>query len=77
MKVACTVWSGGKGRDNIESLPITIIRELATEMLKEVRGIYPTLFKNAGPSCIGNPCPEGKMTCGKITEVRYRFENLI
>lgn len=53
------------------------IRELATEMLKEVRGIYPTLFKNAGPSCIGNPCPEGKMTCGKITEVRYRFENLI
>ena len=52
------------------------IRELAIQMLKEVKNIYPTLFKNAGPSCIGNPCPEGKMTCGKIIEVREKFENL-
>ena len=52
------------------------IRELAIQMLKEVKDIYPTLFKNAGPSCIQKSCPEGKMTCGKIMEVRENFKNL-
>lgn len=52
------------------------IRQLATQMLKEVKGIYPILFKNAGSSCIGSHCPEGKMTCGKIVEVREKFKNL-
>ncbi len=52
------------------------IRELATEMLKMVKGVYPTLFKNAGPACLKEPCPEGRMTCGKIVEVRNRFDNL-
>lgn len=52
------------------------IRELALEMLKEVKGIYPILFKNAGPACVRGKCPEGKMTCGKIDEVRERFKNL-
>ncbi|WP_313758349.1 FAD-dependent thymidylate synthase [Tissierella sp.] len=49
------------------------IRELAILMLSEVKKIYPTLFKNAGPGCINGPCPEGKMTCGKIAEVREKF----
>ncbi|MGJ0847545.1 thymidylate synthase (FAD) [Tissierella praeacuta DSM 18095] len=49
------------------------IRELAILMLIEVKKIYPTLFKNAGPGCINGPCPEGKMTCGKISEVREKF----
>lgn len=52
------------------------IRELAIKMLKEVRKVYPTLFKNAGPGCINGPCPEGKMTCGKMVEVRERFYDL-
>lgn len=26
VKVACPVWSGGKGRDNFKALPITISR---------------------------------------------------
>ncbi len=52
------------------------IRELATRMLVEVRKVYPTIFKNAGPSCITGPCPEGKMTCGRIVEVREKFKNL-
>lgn len=52
------------------------IRELAILMLKEVKKIYPILFKNAGPGCINGPCPEGKMTCGKIIEVRERFKDL-
>ncbi|NLN14257.1 MAG: FAD-dependent thymidylate synthase [Tissierellia bacterium] len=53
------------------------IRALATEMLKEVKKVYPVLFKNAGPACINGPCPEGNMTCGKIKEVRETFSKLI
>ncbi|MBU5425631.1 FAD-dependent thymidylate synthase [Tissierella pigra] len=49
------------------------IRSLATSMLKEVRKVYPILFKNAGPRCVNGPCPEGKMSCGKMVEVRERF----
>lgn len=53
------------------------IREMATKMLKLVREVAPTIFKNAGPNCLIGPCPEGNMTCGKIAEVRKRFgENL-
>ncbi|MCQ4924452.1 FAD-dependent thymidylate synthase [Tissierella carlieri] len=52
------------------------IRELATLMLKEVKKVYPILFKNAGPGCINGPCPEGKMTCGKMVEVRERFRSM-
>jgi len=28
VKIACPVWSGGKGGDNIKTLPITIIGEI-------------------------------------------------
>ena len=52
------------------------IREMALEMVKICKEIYPTLFKNAGPSCVNGPCPEGKMTCGKIKEVREIYNNL-
>lgn len=52
------------------------IRELAIEMLKQVKDVYPTLFKNAGPGCLKGPCPEGNMTCGKQAEVRDKFSNL-
>ena len=52
------------------------IRELATQMLKEVKKVYPVLFKNAGPNCIKGPCPEGTMTCGKTVEVREKFKNI-
>ncbi|SHK14033.1 FAD-dependent thymidylate synthase [Paramaledivibacter caminithermalis] len=52
------------------------IRELATEMLKQVKSIAPTLFKYSGPNCLNNPCPEGNMTCGKIKEVREKFSRL-
>lgn len=49
------------------------IREMATEMLKLVKTVAPTIFKHAGPNCIKGPCPEGNMTCGKINEVREAF----
>lgn len=50
------------------------IKEMADEMLMEVKKVAPILFKNAGPSCISGPCPEGSMTCGKIVEVRARYK---
>lgn len=52
------------------------IRALAIEMYKLVKNIAPTLFKYAGPECIKGACPEGKMSCGKIKEVRENFKNL-
>ncbi|HHW46551.1 MAG TPA: FAD-dependent thymidylate synthase [Clostridiales bacterium] len=52
------------------------IRQVAIEMLRLVSEVAPNLFKNAGPGCLSGKCPEGKMTCGKITEVRKYFEEL-
>ena len=52
------------------------IRRMAIEMLKQVKAVYPSLFKNAGPGCVNGPCPEGKMTCGKIVEVREYFKSI-
>lgn len=52
------------------------IRELAIEMLKKVKEVYPNLFKNSGPGCTRGNCSEGSMTCGKIVEVREKFKTL-
>lgn len=52
------------------------IRILATKMLKLCKGVYPKLFEKAGPPCISGACPEGKMSCGKIKEVRKYFSAL-
>ncbi len=41
------------------------IREAAMNMLRKVKKIAPTIFKNAGPPCILGPCPEGELSCGK------------
>ncbi|MBN3348630.1 thymidylate synthase (FAD) [Clostridium botulinum] len=49
------------------------IRELAEIMLFEVKDVAPTLFKYCGPGCVNGPCPEGKMSCGKIREVREKY----
>lgn len=40
------------------------IRELSIEMLQLVKKEAPVIFKDAGPSCIIGPCPEGEMSCG-------------
>lgn len=52
------------------------IREVAIQMLRLVKGVAPNLFSKAGPGCLRGPCPEGKMTCGKIKEVREFFTTL-
>ncbi len=41
------------------------IRGLADEMLRLVREVAPSLFKNAGAPCVSGPCNQGKMSCGK------------
>ena len=52
------------------------IRELADRMLAECAAVAPHLFKNAGPSCVSGACPEGKMTCGKLVEMREKYRKL-
>ncbi len=49
------------------------IREMAERMLAQVKAAAPTIFAKSGPACLYAPCPEGKMTCGKIEEVRKKF----
>lgn len=53
------------------------IHALADEMLKKVKAVAPILFKNAGPSCVLGNCPEGRMTCGKASEVREKYKNIV
>lgn len=52
------------------------IRAMAVEMLRLVKEVAPVIFREAGPGCLGGPCPEGSMTCGKAAEVREFFRNL-
>ena len=49
------------------------IREMAEQMLAQVKKAAPTIFAKSGPACLYAPCPEGKMTCGKVEEVRKKF----
>ena len=52
------------------------IRQVAEEMFRLVYAVAPNLFKNAGPSCINGACPEGRMTCGKIKQMRELYNNI-
>ncbi|HBT80232.1 MAG TPA: FAD-dependent thymidylate synthase [Selenomonas sp.] len=46
------------------------IRAMAYEILRLVKEVAPTLFYNAGASCVNTGrCPEGAMTCGKFSEM--------
>lgn len=50
------------------------IRAVANEMLRQCMEVAPHIFYHAGPSCVAEgKCPEGKMTCGKINEVKEYF----
>lgn len=49
------------------------IRAVACEMLRLAREAAPALFRTAGPPCLAGPCPEGKMSCGNMEEVRAAF----
>lgn len=52
------------------------IRAMAEEMLRLALEKCPTVFAKAGPACVDGPCNQGKMTCGKIIEVRERFKKM-
>lgn len=52
------------------------IRDVAWQMLALVCEVAPTLFAGCGPSCVNGPCAEGKMSCGKMLEVREKRKNL-
>ncbi len=52
------------------------IREVAEQMYKLVYNVAPNLFANAGPACVSGKCPEGKMSCGKILEMRDKYNSL-
>ena len=50
------------------------IREIADRMLALVSAAAPTLFSQAGPPCVAlERCTEGKMSCGKMSEVTDRI----
>ncbi len=53
------------------------IHQLADEMLVKVKEVAPTLFISSGPACASGPCSEGKMSCGKMDEVRKKYKNLV
>jgi len=53
------------------------IREMAIEMLKLAKKAAPLIFEDAGPACVKGSCSEGKMTCGKATEVREFFKKAL
>ena len=52
------------------------IRALAKAMVAEVYPVSPALFAKAGPSCVAGACPEGKMSCGRMLEVRSEYAAL-
>lgn len=52
------------------------IRSLAEEMYKLCVDVAPHLFKKAGPPCVSGACPEGKMSCGKMVEMRHHYRAL-
>lgn len=49
------------------------IRAVADQMLALVKEVAPTLFRDMGPPCVSGPCPEGKMSCGKVKEMREKY----
>ena len=46
---------------------------MAERMLGLVRQAAPVLFERCGPSCIAAACPEGKLSCGRLREVRAAY----
>ena len=50
------------------------IRQFATDLLFQLREVCPLLFASYGPSCVCDGfCPEGRMSCGRMAEMRERF----
>lgn len=50
------------------------ICQLAWKMLELVNKVAPNIFSMAGPSCAFKSCSEGKMSCGKMNEIKQKRE---
>jgi len=53
------------------------IRGLAERMLGLARAAAPVLFEGCGPACVAGACPEGKMNCGRLREVRAAYRGWV
>ena len=53
------------------------IRKMAEEMFRLCFETAPSLFMNAGPTCIRGKCPEGEKSCGKAAKIREERDALI
>lgn len=53
------------------------IRDVAWQMLKLAHDAAPALFDECGPECLRGRCSEGKMCCGRMDEVRVRYDREI
>ena len=53
------------------------IREVAWKMLELVLEVAPAVFADCGAACVSGACSEGKMTCGKMLEVRAKQKQLL
>ncbi len=49
------------------------IRDVAQQMLVLVKETAPHIFSKAGPGCLYGKCPEGRMSCGRMAEMREKF----
>ena len=50
------------------------IRQIAIEMLRQLRQHCPELYDKFGPSCyLYGRCPEGRMTCGQMAQIAETF----
>jgi thymidylate synthase (FAD) len=49
------------------------IHALADKMLRLAKEKAPTIFMGAGPGCVSGECAEGKMSCGRMAEVREKY----
>lgn len=53
------------------------IRDIAVELLRQLRRSFPELFGRFGPSCFADGrCPEGRLTCGQMAKVVRHFQDL-
>lgn len=50
------------------------IQRAADEMLRLAKEATPVIFAGIGPKCVQlGRCPEGKMSCGRLTEMREQY----
>ena len=53
------------------------IQIYANDLLRKLRQLSPDLFSLYGPSCyVLGYCPEGKMTCGRASEIKKLFSDM-